>query len=42
MSAVWYIALTREVWGHASLGNFDFQPLITSNLEESGTVFAQT
>ena len=33
---------TREVWGHAPLGNFDFGTFIRCNLLESGTVFAQT
>ena len=32
---------TREVWGHAPLGNFDFGTFIRRNLVESGTVFAQ-
>ena len=33
---------TRGVRGHASLGNFDFEPFIRRNLVESGTVFTQT
>ena len=34
--------VTRGVWGHAPLGNFDFGLFIRHNLVESGTAFTQS